>query len=252
MLFLPRKMTEGKSVWVGATPLAIASSFCRPDLDIRWQPGECRGGTFPEAQGVVIMFFRQMVLRPLLFGATPRAPFHRQARRFELFVQPPSGGIHHGGILQGLLGLRLDVRIAKICRRLMVLLEVAGFAGQDEIADPVASPSALGHNVFNLQGDSRLAAVRTRSPELQQPSGPLFRARHQRVLVLVENKNHAVLLSPPYGAGDVLSFLAMVQSACRVRHTARATPSWLLMTGDRAKADPLRSFHTLRPSGRGS
>ena len=35
MRFLPRQMTDGKPMLVGAAPLAITASFGRPDRDIR-------------------------------------------------------------------------------------------------------------------------------------------------------------------------------------------------------------------------
>ena len=118
------------------------------------------------------MFFRQMALRPLEFGAPPRAPFHRQARRFELCVQPPPRGVHESRILEGLPRLDLNVRIAEFRRGLRPLREVAGWAGESQIAHPIAAASTLGHDVFHLQRDISRATVHAGAAPLLQEVFP--------------------------------------------------------------------------------
>ncbi len=74
-------------------------------------------------------------------------------------------------------------------------------------------------------------------PACEQQSRSLFGARHQRLFVPIQHKDSHNNTHFPYGtrsASSRKSLLAKVQSACSVRHTARATPSWRLMTDDRA------------------
>ena len=112
--------------------------------------------------------FRIVLLTAIKLCAFACADFERQACELEPFKQSPACCIDRCGVLEGLLGLRLDVGMPKLSSSLCTFLLIAGVAGHCQIAHTIRPAACFRNDVLNLKGKVFRTTVGTLRPPLLQ------------------------------------------------------------------------------------
>src|SRR5258708_1514538 len=103
--------------------------------------------------------FGIILLGAIELGAPASAGFEGQVESGELVVECPARGVDGCGVAQRLLGLLLDFRMAEFGGGEGALSEIAGFAGQGEVADAVGAVAGFGEDVLDLERNVLFMAV---------------------------------------------------------------------------------------------
>ena len=142
-------MPDRKPILVCTTPLPVAAALGDPDRHISGHRGEGLGRAGSDAEGIVVVFFGQLVLNALHFGAPTRPAFDRKTGSFKLIIEPPPCGIHGGRIFERRFNLALNPFEAGgfPLRALLLLGTVLARAGPRILPDALPPPLVVGEKV---------------------------------------------------------------------------------------------------------
>ena len=178
-----------------ATPVAGGLDAQGPDRLVSLEHWRRTGSHVGRIQPVGL---GQATAHPVEPGQAAAAALHGQAARLESLQEGPARRVHRGRILQGGFGLGEDllesVRLVLEEHRdvLGALLAITGFAGQTQIAGPIAAAIGAGLHVFDLERHAFSVAIGTQtSPLLQQPFTQFIAC--QRALLILRALNRRVL-----------------------------------------------------------
>ena len=190
---------SGEAALIHLTHLAALAPL---RLDLPWHhllPVQHRRRRSAHTAGIHPMRLWQSTPGPIPLRQPTRPRLQRQPQRLAYrSKRSPAGRIHRRRVLQGLLRLRLHLRMAKLCRRLGSLGGVTRLAGQRQIARPVGPPPTAGQR----HARSATAPSLLRSTRSACPTSPT---------------DIAGVRSPPVPLADTPahSFPALASAACQ-------------------------------------